>query len=301
VRLSPSGGTLRRTGEVACVKSSLDRALPSNVSRVVTFEGATRSTHDDRLAGEEPLEIRIGDGSTSRSLAMTMRTPGHDFELAAGFLFCEGLIAEPSDVRSISYCTERELDREQQYNIVTVELTRRPRRDVASLERHFLTTSACGVCGRATLESLHERGLRPVTAAPRIEPKTLFELPKSLREQQRIFDATGGLHAAALFGIGGELQAVREDIGRHNALDKLVGMLFLEGRLPIDEGIVIVSGRASYELVQKAISAGAPVLCAVSAPSNLAVALAREFGVTLVGFLRGERFNVYSGEERIAT
>jgi FdhD protein len=282
------------------VKSSLDRALPSNVARVVAFEGGTRRTREDRLAGEEPLEIRITEGRSARSLAMTMRTPGHDFDLAAGFLFGEGLIAAPGDVRSIGYCTDGPKDLQQRYNVVTVELARPPRRDVASLERHFLATSACGVCGRATLESLHERGLRPVATALRVEAKTLFGLPESLRARQRVFDATGGLHAAALFGTDGALREVREDVGRHNALDKLVGALFLEGRLPIDGGIILVSGRASYELVQKVISAGAPMLCAVSAPSSLAVALACEFGVTLVGFLRGERFNVYSGEERIA-
>lgn len=282
------------------MKPPLERALPSDAARVVTFEDGTRRVHDDAVAGEEPLEIRVDDGRSTRSIAMTMRTPGNDFELAAGFLFGEGLVAEPDDVRNIAYCTDSQIDREQHYNIVTVELSRPPRRDVAQLERHFLMTSACGVCGRATLEALYERGLRPITAPLTVRSDVLFALPEALRRRQRVFDSTGGLHAAAIFDKAGTLRAAREDVGRHNALDKLVGALFLERRLPAADEIVLVSGRASYELVQKTISAGAPILCAVSAPSSLAVAVARKFGITLVGFLRGERFNAYSGEERIA-
>jgi FdhD protein len=285
--------------EDRCVNPSLERARPIDVARVVTFDNGIRRVHDDRVAGEEPLEIRISDGRSTRSLAMTMRTPGHDFELAAGFLFSEGLIAEPDDVGTIGYCTDVKSDPEQQYNVVTVELARPPRRDPDVLERHFAMTSACGVCGRATMDALRERGLRPIAASLEVAPQVLIALPETLRQHQRVFESTGGLHAAAVFDRDGTMRVAREDIGRHNALDKLVGAFFLERRLPARDGIIVVSGRASYELVQKTISAGAPVLCAVSAPSSLAVALAREFGVTLVGFLRGSRFNVYAGEERI--
>lgn len=277
----------------------LERALPSNVARVLTIENGARRVHEDAVAGEEPLEIRVDDEDSVRSVAITMRTPGQDFELAAGFLFAEGCIAEPTDVRSITYCQDPRLERDQQYNVVTVELARPLRRDIASLERHFVATSACGVCGRATLESLHGRGLKPIHTPLGVAPEALSALPETLRRHQQVFDTTGGLHAAALFDTDGTLRMVREDVGRHNALDKLAGALFLESRLPVSEAIILVSGRASYELVQKTISAGAPILCAVSAPSSLAIALAREFGITLVGFLRGERFNVYSGEERI--
>ncbi|MGH7736374.1 MAG: formate dehydrogenase accessory sulfurtransferase FdhD [Candidatus Tyrphobacter sp.] len=281
------------------MKPSLERAPPVDVARVVTFESGTRRVREDFVAGEEPLEIRIDDGRSTRSVATTMRTPGHDFELAAGFLFSEGLIAQADDVRTIAYCTDARNDAAQDYNIVTVELSRPARRDLAALERHFTMTSACGVCGRATIDALRERGIVPVTTSLEVTANVLAGLPDRLREHQRVFDSTGGLHAAALFDRHGTLQLAREDIGRHNALDKLAGSLSLERRFAAEEGILLVSGRASYELVQKTISLRAPVLCSVSAPSSLAVAMAQDFGVTLVGFLRGSRFNVYAGEHRI--
>ncbi len=275
---------------------SLDRARPTEVARVVTFADTARHIRDDLVAGEEPLEIRIDDGRSVLSIATTMRTPGHDFELAAGFLFSEGVIREPDDIREIRYCTDSQGDDEQHYNVVTVRLSRVPRRDVALLERHFFMTSACGVCGRASIDSLQERGLATIETSLRVAPQVLYNLPEALRKRQRVFETTGGLHAAAFFDARGTLCALREDVGRHNALDKLIGALFLERRIPARDGIVLVSGRTSYELVQKTIAAGAPILCSVSAPSNLAVTLAQRFGLTLVGFLRGKGFNVYTGD-----
>jgi len=278
---------------------SLARAGPSETTAVVTYDDGVRTLHDDRVAGEEPLEIRVRAGAASKTIAITMRTPGNDFELAAGFLFAEGVIAGIDDVREMTYCLDGSVDDEQQYNIVNVDLARPTLPDMVALERHFTTTSACGVCGRATLEALHERGVPVVTSALSVAPTVIVGMPESLRARQRVFATTGGLHAAALFDAHGTLRTVREDIGRHNALDKLIGAALIERKLPLAENVVLVSGRTSYELVQKTIAAGIPVLCGVSAPSSLAVALARDFGVTLVGFLRGLRFNVYAHEERI--
>jgi FdhD protein len=277
---------------------TMPRARPSEAVRVVTFDGGARRVREDLTAGEEPLEIRVRAGASSRTVAITMRTPGQDFELAAGFLFAEGVIAGVHDVAEVGYCLEG-LPDEQHYNVVSVTLARRELPELGALERHFATTSACGVCGRAVLAALHERGLHPVTAGLKVAPSVVRGLAEALRARQRVFSATGGLHAAALFDANGKLRAVREDVGRHNALDKLLGNALLGGNLPCADCIVLVSGRASYELVQKTIAAGAPVLCAVSAPSSLAVALAREFGITLAGFVRGTRFNVYAHEERI--
>jgi FdhD protein len=228
-----------------------------------------------------------------------MRTPGADFELAAGFLYGEGIIDSPDDVQKISYCVDSDLDAEQRYNIVNVELRGGREFDLRPLERHFYTTSACGVCGKASLEQLELRGCPVMTAGPEVSAEVINILPEKLREAQGLFDATGGLHAAALFDEEGELLALREDVGRHNATDKLVGWALLEGRLPLTDHIVMVSGRSSFEILQKALAAGAPVVCAISAPSSLAVDVARQFGMTLVGFLRGGRFNVYAGSERI--
>ncbi len=253
----------------------------------------------DVVATEEPLEIRLVAGDETRTVAVTMRTPGHDFELAAGFLFGEGVLRDPHEIARISYCMDPELDREQQYNIVNVALRSATLPALAALERHFYTTSACGVCGKATLEALRLRGLERVRGDLVVDAGTLAALPGTLRRAQSLFAATGGLHAAALFDRRGGLVALREDVGRHNAMDKLIGWGWLEGRVPLDRHLVMVSGRASFELVQKAVAAGIPVFCAVSAPSSLAVDTAREFGVSLVGFLRGEQFNVYSGAERV--
>ena len=274
---------------------------PTNKRRteVITVEGGTARRRRDTLATEEPLEIRLLAGGARRSLAVTMRTPGADFELAAGFLLAEGVIATRDDIRAIAYCVDAELDEEQRYNVVNVALDAPGLPDLAHLERHFLATSACGVCGRASLAALRQRALPPLGHGPRLAPATITALPERLRAAQGLVAATGGLHAAALFTPRGELIELREDVGRHNALDKLIGWALLAGRLPLRDAVVLVSGRASYEIMQKCAAAGVPVVCAVSAPSSLAVDLARAFGMTLIGFLRGQRFNIYAGAERV--
>jgi len=260
-------------------------------------DGVVRRTRADALATEEPLEIRILRGGRATRVAVTMRTPGADFELAAGFLFAEGIVRAHEDVAAIRYCTEGE----QLFNVVNVVLSPSAEWEPSALaERAFPVTSACGVCGKASIED----ALGP--ACPRIEsdlvvtPEILLGLPDVLRSAQAVFERTGGLHAAALFTGGGALVRLREDVGRHNALDKLVGAALLAGELPLSDGVVLVSGRLSFELAQKAARAGVPVLAGVSAPSSLAVELAESVGMTLAGFVRGSRFNVYSGGERIA-
>ena len=262
--------------------------------RVRVVEDGSIRVRPDALATEEPMEMRLISGGAKRTVAVTMRTPGADFELAAGFLYCEGVITSLEDVKKISYC----VDAEQGYNIVNVEL-RSHDHDLRSLERHFYTTSACGVCGKASIEQLELRGCPVIPPGPEVAAETIYSLPEKLREAQGLFEATGGLHAAALFDAEGELVALREDVGRHNATDKLVGWALLEGRLPLSGHIVMVSGRSSFEIVQKCLTAGVPIVCAISAPSSLAVDVARRFDMTLVGFLRGNRFNVYSGSERV--
>jgi FdhD protein len=254
------------------------------VLKQVSVDGRT-----DEVAVELPLEIRL-NGSP---VAVTMRTPGHDFELATGFLFTEGIIG-PGDLRGVRYCdVPRE---EQHYNVVTVAVGR-PLPDLAA--RSFYTTSSCGICGKASLEALDVQ-CAPVAPGPIVAAELLTSLPDELRGVQRVFERTGGLHAAALFDVEGTLRASREDVGRHNAVDKVVGAELMAGALPLSDRILLVSGRASFEIVQKAAVAGVPIICAVSAPSSLAVDAARRFGVTLVGFLRGQRFNVYSHAERLA-
>ncbi|MGA3219895.1 MAG: formate dehydrogenase accessory sulfurtransferase FdhD [Acidimicrobiales bacterium] len=253
---------------------------------------------EDSLATEEPLEIRLLSGGARHPVAVTMRTPGADFELAAGFMFSEGILRTREQLRRVSYCVDRDVAEQQRYNIVNVELAGVAPADLAPLERHFSVTSACGVCGKATMEALRRRGYEPVPDGPSFSADMLRSLPAKLRRAQRLFDTTGGLHAAGLFSAGGELVALREDVGRHNALDKLVGWALMQARLPLAGQVLVVSGRSSFELVQKSLAAGAAALCSVSAPSSLAVELAREFGLTLVGFLRNDRFKVYSGEER---
>jgi FdhD protein len=276
-----------------------ERPGPSVEARIVTYEGGVGAPRYDRVATEEPLEIRLRAGGDSRTIAITMRTPGNDFELAAGFLHNEGILANHDALLGISFCIDRDVDAEQRYNIVNVDLAARTLPDLQTLDRHFTTTSACGVCGKANLDALEERGLEPIASDLALEVATVVALPDRLRAAQGVFAQTGGLHAAALFDANGALSLVREDVGRHNALDKLVGSAFLAKRLPLDRSVLLVSGRASYELVQKAVAARIPIVCAVSAPSSLAVDLARRFGVTLVGFLRGERFNVYAHPDRI--
>ena len=254
-------------------------------------------SRSDQLATEEPLEIRLV--SVQKTIAVTMRTPGADFELAAGFLYSEGVVSSGKDIVRISYCVDPDVDGEQRYNIVNVALREELSVDLQPLERHFFTTSACGVCGKASLEALRSRGYPVIPEGAVVPVEVIYSLPEQLRKAQRVFSTTGGLHAAALFDTQGQLLCVREDVGRHNALDKLVGWAVLSNQLPLNNSIVMVSGRSSFEILQKCLTAGVPIVCAVSAPSSLAVALAREFGITLVGFLRGERFNVYAGRERL--
>jgi FdhD protein len=270
-------------------------------ARVRVVEDGRARVKSDYLATEEPMEIRLLTGEKRQTVAVTMRTPGADFELAAGFLYGEGIVSSREEIKKISYCVDDDVDAEQRYNIVNVELWADREYDLRSLERHFYTTSACGVCGKASLEQLELRGCPVVAPGPEVEARTIYSLPGKLREAQGLFEATGGLHAAALFDAGGGLLALREDVGRHNATDKLVGWALLEGRLPLSQNIVMVSGRSSFEILQKCLTAGVPVVCAVSAPSSLAVDVAKEFGMTLVGFLRGGRFNTYAGFDRIRT
>lgn len=253
---------------------------------------------DDVLAREEPLEIRLLEAGSKapKRLAVTMRTPGHDAELAAGLLFSEGIIQSAKDLRRIEH--EPEPGEEQEFNSLLVELAPARPLDWTRLQRPFVMTSACGVCGRASMDYLHTL-CAPVPPGPVIASKVLGELPDRLRAAQTVFESTGGLHAAGLFDPKGKLLAIREDVGRHNAVDKLVGHLLLERRLPIRDVALVVSGRASYEILQKAIRAGIGFVCAVGAPSSLAVELAEEFGATLVGFLRRDRFNVYAGVGRV--
>jgi FdhD protein len=280
--------------------SDKPRRASKTKTRVRVVEDGKMRVRPDKLATEEPMEIRLLTGESRQTVAVTMRTPGADFELAAGFLYGEGIVKSSDDIAKISYCVDSDLDAAQQYNIVNVELRAGRDYDLRPLERHFYTTSACGVCGKASLEQLELRGCPVVGPGPEISAETLHSLPEKLREAQGLFDATGGLHAAALFDEDGNLVALREDVGRHNATDKLVGWALLEGRLPLSGYIVMVSGRSSFEILQKCLMAGVPFVCAISAPSSLAVDVAREFGMTLVGFLRERRFNVYAGQERIA-
>ena len=273
------------------------RSRRSTRVTVRAFDKTGFRDRPDRVTAEEPLEIRLEGADRERPLAVTMRTPGSDFELVGGWLLAEGLASTPEDIAGLRYCVDRNLGEEQRYNVVTVRL-RRPAPQVA-VDRNFLTTSACGVCGRASVEGLSLRGCPRPEMARRLSSELLLGLPGKLADAQAQFRSTGGLHAAALFDADGELVCLREDVGRHNALDKVVGWAALERRLPLADHIVMLSGRTSFELVQKSVVAGIPVVCSVSAPSSLAIDVADAYGITLVGFLRGERFNVYAGMERI--
>jgi FdhD protein len=266
---------------------------------IVRYEGKDPSRAFDAVTTEEPLELRLIAGGVTHSLAITMRTPGNDFELAAGFLRGEGIVADRSAIAEISYCIDPAVDPEQRYNIVNIDLRGHSMPDLTRFERHFTMNSSCGVCGRANLEALAQLGVEPISDDVRVDVATVYELPERMREAQRVFSTTGGLHAAALFDARGNTIAVREDVGRHNAVDKLSGWAMLEGR-SLAGHVLFVSGRASYEILQKAAVARIPVVCAVSAPSSLAVDLAREFNITLAGFVRGERANIYSAAERIS-
>lgn len=252
-------------------------------------DGALRSASDS-LAAEEPLQILSG----GTPLVVTMRTPGHDSELAAGFLWTEGLIEGREEIVGFG---GQDPEAPQSRNVIEVQL-RDARFDGEKLQRNFLSNSSCGICGKASIDAVRARGLRPVDSNFTMDAETLCTLPGRLRARQTVFERTGGLHAAALFDGEGKLVALREDIGRHNAVDKIVGWALLQGMIPLSKHVLLVSGRGGFEIVQKAIVAGVPMVASVSAPSSLAVQLAREVGLTLIGFLRGRRFVVYAGESR---
>jgi len=264
--------------------------------RVLRVRGAATSERVDTLAAEEPMEIRVNGAP----LTVTMRTPGDDFDLAVGFLVGEGVVHKPDQVREIRYCAGATDEGINTYNVVDLALDH----DVdlpATLERNFYTTSSCGVCGKASLEAVRTQSFWDVAGdAFTVSTDMLATLPDKLRDAQRVFDSTGGLHAAGLFTSVGELVVAREDVGRHNAVDKVIGDAYRNGRLPLRRSVLMVSGRASFELVQKAVMAGIPMLAAVSAPSSLAVELAEDAGLTLVGFLRGDSMNVYTGQHRVS-
>ncbi len=266
---------------------------------VLSLDGSNRTSKDDAVVTEEPLELRLSAGGESASLAVIMRTPGNDFELAAGFAFGEGIVGGRDEIAQLTYCLDPALDPEQRYNVVSIELSRDTLPDLTHLERHFTASSACGVCGRAQLDSLRERGVTRIDDGVTIAPELLYSLPERMRRAQRVFETTGGLHAAALFDESGAPIVAREDVGRHNAVDKIVGWGLLNGRLPFARCLLAVSGRAGYEILQKSAVARIPIVCSVSAPSSLAVELAREFGITLAGFVRDGRANVYCGSERL--
>jgi FdhD protein len=266
--------------------------------RVLRIRDGAAGHRADTLVAEEPLEIRLN----GRPLAITMRTPGDDFALATGFLVSEGVVAAADEVTSVVYCAGATSEGVNTFNVVDVALAPGVPMPDITLERNVYTSSSCGLCGKASLDAVRTATRLPIAepGEPWLTPGLLAKLPDRLRAAQAVFDRTGGLHAAALFTAEGELLDVREDVGRHNAVDKLVGRALRNGLLPLADRILMVSGRASFELAQKAVMAGIPVLAAVSAPSSLAVDLAAESGLTLVGFLRGSSMNVYAGESRIA-
>ncbi len=275
----------------------MQRSVAKSLIRRVEADQAGAAA-EDLLAVEEPLEIRLGyernGWRVEKSISVTMRTPGCDPALAAGFLFTEGIIRDAAQIERIDA---------PETNVTRVELKAGVQVDLRRLERHFYTSSSCGVCGKTSIAALQLAGNRPsLTSGPFFTAETIHGLPRTLRRTQAVFEQTGGLHAAALFDAAGELADVREDVGRHNAVDKLIGAQLLSGgtRAFADQ-LLFVSGRASFELVQKALAAGLPMLAAVGAPSSLAVALAQTHGMTLLGFVRGERFNIYAGESRIQT
>ncbi|HEX3781904.1 MAG TPA: formate dehydrogenase accessory sulfurtransferase FdhD [Pseudonocardiaceae bacterium] len=265
---------------------------------VLRISAGRQVSRPDTLAGEEPMELRV-DGA---ALTVTMRTPGHDIELAHGFLLTEGVIGDLADVRTARYCAGADVDGRNTYNVLDIQLAEGVAAPDAKVTRNFYTTSSCGVCGKAALDAVRLATRFPPSDAPcPVTPELLLGLPAELRKQQRIFSTTGGLHAAGLFRSDGTAIAVREDVGRHNAVDKVLGAALLAEEVPLSDCVLMVSGRASFELVQKAAMAGVPILAAVSAPSSLAAELAEEQGMTLIGFLRGDSMNVYTGADRIKT
>ena len=265
----------------------------------IDLAGGRRVLREEALAVEEPLEIRLGH----ESFSVTMRTPGDDFDLVAGFLLAEGIIYAPEQLISLRFCAGEDENGQQTFNVVEAQLRSDVAMPLAAARRNVTTTSACGICGTASIDAVHKSSHFDLAAAadePLIDAKVLAGLPDTLREQQKIFEKTGGVHAAALFTSDGELLSLREDVGRHNAVDKVLGAALRERQLPASNRILQVSGRASFELVQKAVMAGVPMLAAVSAPSSLAVDLARSSGLTLVGFSRRKSMNVYTHPGRVS-
>ncbi len=264
---------------------------------ITRFDGGSVSSADDLLVTEEPLEIRLGHGPEHDRkevrLSVTMRTPGHDEELALGFLFTEGIITDAAQVLRVAYCEN--VKEEERGNVVRAELHPAIDPDPAKWQRNFYTTSSCGVCGKSSIDAIRTQCTVPLGRAPKLDHALITALPDRMREAQTVFKHTGGIHAAALFNEKGELLILREDVGRHNAVDKVIGAV-LTRNLPMSACVLLVSGRAGFELVQKCVMAGLPAMAAVGAPSSLAVQLARDSGLLLIGFLRGDRFNVYSGE-----
>ncbi len=282
-----------------CAMSS--RKKSTSRVQIGRFAQGKAEKREDVLAVEEPLEIRLelpeDGGVQERSVSVTMRTPGADFELAAGFLFTEGILAARPDIADLRYCQNVT---PQEYNIVTLRLRDPDAFDPTLLTRNFYMTSSCGVCGKASLEAVEVRGCAPLPDGELQVPTGVIQrVPDALREAQPVFERTGGLHAAALFDSAGEMTTLREDVGRHNAVDKVIGHELLEGRVPIADRLLAVSGRTSFEIMQKALAAGIPMVVAVGAPSSLAVDLATRFNMTLVGFAKAEGFNVYAGEGRV--
>jgi FdhD protein len=275
------------------VKSS---ALPAAIVKV---DRAGMQTTNDMLAAEEPLEIRLSFDEAGqrveKSVSVTMRTPSHDFELATGFLFTEGIIKTIDDVETIRHCNGAN------ENVVRVELKDHVRVELGKVERNFYTTSSCGVCGKSSIEAVKTvcRIQTVQSEAVCFSSDIIYGLPHVLRSMQNVFDFTGGLHACGLFNTSGKLLITREDVGRHNALDKLIGAVLTQPSISLETSLLLLSGRASFELIQKAYMAGIKLVCAVGAPSSLAVQMAKEFGITLVGFLRNNSFNIYSGAQRI--
>ena len=278
----------------------IGKASPTRIVRVTRHRGGLIQREKDSLSVEEPLEIRVAWGDletrTVEALAVTMRTPGEDFDLVAGFLLGEGIVNSADELEELTYCRGQET---QEYNVVEARLRPGISFDLERLRRNVFTSSSCGVCGKASLEAVAFSGCTNLEDEFRVEGQLLPGLPDTLLEGQGVFARTGGLHAAGLFGANGELYALREDVGRHNAVDKVLGRTLLDRKLPADDRILVVSGRASFEIVQKALMARVPVLVAVGAPSSLAVDLSEEFGQTLVGFARGDGFNVYCGNVRL--
>jgi FdhD protein len=265
-----------------------------DLTQVSEWNDGELRRREDCLAGEEPLEIRVGDVP----LSVTMRTPGHDGELAAGFLFTEGLVERRAQIVSLE--GDQREGEPNRGNLIRAELAPESAPDMEKMRRHFFAASSCGICGKASIDSVRSRTLEQPSQDLRLDPEILVRLPDALRASQAVFGRTGGLHAAALFDARGQLLVLREDVGRHNAVDKVIGWALLEDRIPLATAVLLISGRGGFEIVQKAIVAGLPIVASVSAPSSLAVQLARELRLSLIGFLRGRRFVIYAGEERIS-